>query len=154
MALLLALALQADFREELRPLEFLIGEWEAGAKLGEAESFGTLTFSWAVGGAFVEMHEVWKLGDLVVDERTAMIGWDAGREHVTMTVFDAKGQTHLLVATPLGEGARRWNEPMRDRGRIQWDWTKTDEGLRVVNRRENQFGSFEEELALTWKKKE
>lgn len=153
MVLLLALALQADFREELRPLEFLIGEWEAGAKLGEAESFGTMTFSWAVGGAFVEMHEVWKLGDLVVDERTAMIGWDAGREHITMTVFDATGASRFMVATPAGEGARQWNEPLRDHGRLQWLWEKTEEALKITHRRENRFGSFDEELTVTWKRK-
>ena len=154
MTVLLALALQADFREELRPLEFLIGEWEAGAKLGDAESFGTTTFSWAVGGAFVEMHEVWKLGDLVVEERAAMIGWDAGREHVTLTVFDAKGESRYMVAAPMGEGKRRWNEPLRDRDRLQWDWEKSEEALKIPHRREDRFGNFEEDLTVLWKKKE
>jgi hypothetical protein len=150
----IALALLLQVGPDLKPVEFLVGEWEAGADAVKSGGYGTLSCRPALGGAYLELHEVWKLGDLVMEESWSLVTWDRGREHIVMTRFDRDGSARYLVASPLGENRWQWNEPLRDAGRRQLLLTKVgDAEFQVTLRRENEFGDFDPGPAATYRKK-
>jgi hypothetical protein len=150
----LALALLLQVRPELKPLEFLVGTWDAGASAVKTGGYGTLTVQPALDGAYLEVHEVWKLGDRVMEESWAMIGWEAGREHITMTRFDRDKSVRYFVASPMGEDRWQWNEPLRDADRRQMLLKKGSGAFfELTLRRENAGGEFEDDVTTVYKKK-
>jgi len=150
--MLLVLLLQVS--DGLKPMEFLIGEWEAGANAVKSGGYGTVTCRPALGGAYLELHEVWKLGELVMEESWSLITWDGGREHIVMTRFDRDGTVRFFVASPLGDDRWQWNEPLRDAGRRQLLLKKGSGAFfELTVRRENEAGDFESDVTTALAKK-
>ncbi len=74
--------------EQLRGLEWAIGEWASDSGKGETER---LSFAWAEKENFVVATFATTVGDVAVGSATVWIGWDPLGKRVRSWVFDATG---------------------------------------------------------------
>jgi hypothetical protein len=92
----------------LRPLQFLVGEWQTAGThpmVPEETLLGRASFSWHEGGAFLIMRS--QVDHPQFPDGVAIIGSDGASGKLAMIYFDERGVSRILAVT-LGERSITW----------------------------------------------
>ncbi len=89
--------------ENLKPIEWLVGEWDGKAKYGEQEMATKFVYTKALGGSFIQWRYQALAGGKVVFESTGFIGWDMEEKKLVDFGFGMDGTIGWGKAAPTDE---------------------------------------------------
>lgn len=84
-------AVAQETAERLRPLAWMVGEWEGSGKYGSDEFTETITYEWTHGRNFIKWSAEARMGDQVVHSETGMLGWDEAKGRLVSFSFSMDG---------------------------------------------------------------
>lgn len=78
-------------KEQLRPLAWLVGDWEGRGKYGEEDFVETSSYEWSHNRNFMKWSAEARMKDQVVHSETGMMGWDEAKKRLIWFSFAMDG---------------------------------------------------------------
>ncbi|MBI3270448.1 MAG: FABP family protein [Planctomycetes bacterium] len=90
-ALCAATAFAEEPNERLRPLAWLVGNWEGRGKYGDGEFVDSVSYDWTHGKNFIKWTAEARMEGQVVHSETGMLGWDQAKKRLIWFSFGLDG---------------------------------------------------------------
>lgn len=144
-----AVALAAEPKEQLKPLAWLVGDWEGSGKYGEDAFTETASYEWSHNQNFIKWSAEARMDGKVVHSETGMLGWDEAKKRLIWfsfamdgTIGQSEDQGSTEKDTWVAQGnigaAPPWND-------MRWILRKVNEDSftsEVMGKQEGEYVTF------------